>query len=99
MNATESAEQTGLVESADTSKIPSFKLAKSLKFLEDFSLDKVEIKLHANESSLNILTTHTLCDDKNTVIASLDITPSESAKGHYSYLELGSSICDESNVA
>ena len=58
MNATE-----GMM---NTSKMPSLKLAKSLKFLEDFSLDKVEIKLHASESSLGILTAHTLRDDKNT---------------------------------
>lgn len=78
MNATESAEQTDPLKGMNTSKMPGFKLAKSLKFLEGFSMEKVKIELHANESSLGILTTHTLRDDKNTVIASLDITPSES---------------------
>lgn len=99
MNATESAEQTGLVESTDTSKMPGFRLAKSLKFLEDFSMDKVKIELYANKDSLSITASHTLRDDKNTLIGNLDITPSESGKGRFSHLELGDSICDESNAA
>ena len=99
MNATESVEQTGLVEGTDTSKIPGFKLAGKLKFLEGYSLDKVKLELYPNKDSLDIIAKHILSDDKNTIIANLSITPSESGKGRFSYLELGSSICDESNAA
>lgn len=99
MNETESAEQTGLVDGTDTSKIPGFKLAGKLKFLEGYSLDKVKLELYPNKDSLDIIAKHILSDDKNTIIANLSITPSESGKGRFSSLELGSSICDESNVA
>lgn len=100
MNATESIEASVIEECIDALKQPGFKLANKLKFLEGFSMDKVKIELYANESSLGIIaTTRAPGDDKNTLIASLDITPSESGKGRYSYLELGDSICDESNAA
>lgn len=99
MNATESAEELVAIEGLDTLKLPGFKLANKLKFLEGYSLDKVKLGLYANKDSLNITATHTLSDEKNTIIANLNITPSESGKGRFSSLELGSSICDDSNIA